>query len=97
MVSYVYRRPPTIRLPDVYLFPSGVVSWEQEGFRWRDDDANEVSATWLQDQGVQITRATATTTRLRILSVATGDPDTSGATLEYKRTQEPASEWRAVA
>lgn len=40
---------------------------EQEGFRWRDDDNNEASATWLESQDTDITRAKNTNTRLRVL------------------------------
>ena len=39
----------------------------QEGFRWRDDDDDEDEAAWLELQEVNITRAKAENTRLRII------------------------------
>ncbi len=67
---------------------------EQEGFRWRDDDGSESTATWLDSQDTSITRATATNTRLRILVDGTNDPVTSPYQLEYKLSSD--SQYRQV-
>lgn len=57
---------------------------EQEGFRFRDDDGSETTATWLANQDTNITRAKSTNTRLRLLLNATGNPDTRKYYLYYK-------------
>lgn len=67
---------------------------EQEGFRWRDDDGNETTATWLANQDTSITRAMGVNTRLRVLVNATNDPVSQGYRLEYRRN--PGSNWQAV-
>jgi len=69
-------------------------STEQEGYRWRDDDADEDEATWLADQDNDITRAKSTNTRLRTLIDATDDAPSQQATLQYRKVGDPASEWR---
>lgn len=68
------------------VFRSGTSEIEQEGFRWRDDDGSESSASWLQLQDVNIVRAASTTTRLRTLLNATDDPATAQYQLEYKKS-----------
>lgn len=70
--------------------------YEQEGYRWRDDDGSESSASWLESQDVDINRALAITTRLRIIMNATEDVPTGQMTLQYKRNDETASEWRDI-
>lgn len=57
---------------------------EQEGFRFRNDDGSETTATWLASQDTNITRAESLNTRLRILLNATGNPDTRRYYLYYK-------------
>lgn len=69
-------------------------SIEQEGFRWRADDGSESAATWLDSQDVNITRATATNTRLRLLLNATGDPPTDQYQLSFKKSSD--STWKRV-
>lgn len=69
---------------------------EQEGFRWRDDDGTEVTATWRQLQDVDDTIPKETNIRLRILVDSTGNLSSQQATLQYRRDDEAASEWRDV-
>jgi hypothetical protein len=57
---------------------------EQEGFRFRNDDGSESAATWGAAQDTNITLASNTATRIRILLNATGDPASIGAQLEYR-------------
>ena len=96
-MRFVYRLPPLIRLRHQYIFSSAVaVSWEQEGFRFRNDDGSEITATWRQVQDVNDTASIGDTIRPRILSDATGDPSGTTATLQYKRDDEPAAEWRDI-
>lgn len=75
-----------------------VVTFEQEGFRWRNDDGDEDAATWMALQDVDINTEVDTTVRLRIITNATGaaDPSTGALTLQYKRSDEPSSEWRTI-
>lgn len=60
--------------------------FEQEGFRWRDDDDNEADATWLDTQDTDITRAIETPTRLRILTdTSVGDTATASLKLQVRK------------
>ena len=61
------------------------VTLEQEGFRARNDDGNEVAATWLADQDTNFTRAKNTNTRLRMLLNATGDPPANAYRIEVRK------------
>ena len=69
---------------------------EQEGFRFRNDDGSETTATWKDNQDVNITQAKNVATRLRILTDTVNDSPTAQITLQYKRTDENANEWRNV-
>ncbi len=71
-------------------------SYEQEGYRWREDDGSETAATWIVAQDTDITRAKETNTRLRVISNATGNPATHQTTLEYRKVGDADSEWRSV-
>jgi hypothetical protein len=59
---------------------------EQEGYRFRDDDAGETAATWLANQDTAITRAKNLNTRIRALMNATSDPAAQNFRLEYKKS-----------
>lgn len=63
---------------------SAPLSVEQEGFRWRNDDGSETTATWLQAQDVDASAAKETPVRLRMLINATNDPAASHYKLQYK-------------
>jgi hypothetical protein len=67
---------------------------ELEGYRWRDDDNDEINATWLQLQDVDITRPIDTNTRLRTLVDAAGDPPTGQATLQFRKVGDAG--WETV-
>jgi hypothetical protein len=62
------------------------VQLEQEGYRWRNDDNDEINATWRQDQDTVDTVAVENNIRLRTLINATGDPDAKQFRLEYRRS-----------
>ena len=66
---------------DEYVLSASI---EQEGFRFRNDDGTEATATWKANQDVNITLAANTAVRLRMLLNATGDPASIGAQLEYR-------------
>jgi hypothetical protein len=76
--------------------PVSPVSFEQEGYRWRNDDGSESAATFRQLQDVVDAVDKAENIRLRTLLDATGDPPTVTRTLQYKRDDEPDSEYRIV-
>jgi hypothetical protein len=77
--------------------PTAVATWEQEGYRWRTDDDNEADASWLLAQDTSpLERNAGITTRLRMLLDATLDPDTVPVTIQFKRDDEAASEWRDI-
>lgn len=75
-----------------------VVTIEQEGFRFRNDDGSETTATWKDSQDATITLAAATQTRLRLILNATGDPDGINAQLEarYKPSGGAFGPWDKV-
>jgi hypothetical protein len=67
----------------------------QEGFRWRNDDGSETTATWAAAQDTNASLALATNTRLRVVLDATGDPAPTAYTLYYKKSTD--STWLPVA
>ncbi len=73
-----------------------VAASEQEGFRFRNDNGSETTATWRQSQDVDDTVGKTQTIRLRILVNATGDLPSAAYRLEYKETADAAAEWRPV-
>lgn len=70
------------------------ITIEQEGFRWRDDNGSETSASWLAAQDTNISRVKDTNTRLRVLLNASGNPDPYKYQLESKLSTD--STWTAV-
>lgn len=69
---------------------------EQEGARWRDDDDNEADATWLAAQDLNITRAKALNTRVRILKNTTLDTPSEQDKIQERKVGDPDSEWRDI-
>ena len=80
----------------IALRPGAAVSYEQEGFRFRNDNGSESAATWIAAQDTNISRGKTTNTRLRMLADATGDAPSEAATLQYRKVGDPASEWENV-
>jgi hypothetical protein len=68
---------------------------EQEGFRWRNDDGTETTATWRQLQDVDDSVYQGSNIRLRVLLNASGDPAPENYKLQYRKTSGGA--WRDVA
>lgn len=73
--------------PTIYTF-------EQEGYRWRADDAGETSANWLASQDTNITRAKGLNTRLRILVNTTGNTPSTQYRLEFRKVGD--STWTTI-
>ena len=59
--------------------------YDQEGFRWRNDDGSESAATWKENQDTNTTVAKETRLRLRILSDLDGDGRDDQLKLQYRR------------
>lgn len=74
---------------------TGAAAYEQEGYRWRDDDGSESAANWLAAQDADITRGKDITTRLRtVVDTITGDPPSGGLKLQYRKVGDAG--WRDV-
>lgn len=71
-------------LPTIYATYTPTGSLEQEGYRFRNDDGSESSATWLAAQDTDVTQPTLASTRLRMLLTTNGDPAAGNYQLEYK-------------
>lgn len=81
----------------VVQMPQSVV-YEQEGYRWRDDDGSESAATWREAQDTTTTVNIGETVRLRVLSANTGNvtPPSATATLQWRRQGDADSFWEDV-
>lgn len=65
---------------------------ELEGFRFRDDNEDENSASWLDSQDANITRGIDINTRLRLLLNVTSNPPSQPYQLEYRKKQTGGNE-----
>lgn len=70
------------------------LSYEQEGFRFRNDDGDEDGATWLAAQDTTITQPILTNTRIRVLVNATGDHASQAVKLQYRKVGDTT--WRTI-
>jgi len=69
---------------------------EQEGFRWREDDGSESTATWIAAQDTDITRPQDVTTRLRILVDADGVPNPPAQQFKIQSRKVGESVWQEI-
>lgn len=92
--SFPWSKFPVQR-PRIYLSGAGV-GIDQEGFRWRNDDGTEITATWRQAQDVNDSVNKANRIRLRVLLDADNDPDSESFQVEYRESGDPDSEYRKV-
>ena len=90
----VLRNGATTGLTYTAMPRVNVIAVTQEGFRWRNDDGSQTSATWKEAQDTNTPLALATPARLRVLLDSTGDPAPAAYTLYYKKTTD--STWLAV-
>jgi hypothetical protein len=67
---------------------------EQEGFRFRNDDGSESTATWREVQDTNDNVARVTTIRLRMLINATNDPNSQGYQIEARKAG--SLDWRKL-
>lgn len=80
----------------IALGPGDTATRDLEGYRWRNDDGSETSATWAAAQDTGVTAATGAPRRLRTIINATGDPASTQYRLQYRRQGDPATEWEDV-
>lgn len=69
-------------------------SLDQESFRFRYDDGDEGSATWIAAENTGVTMPTNTNVRIRILSNASGDLPTKRLKIQYRKVGD--TDWRDV-
>jgi hypothetical protein len=73
---------------------SGTASLEQEGYRFRNDDGSETTATWKANQDTDVNVSLNTAFRPRIIVNATNDPSSKKFLLQYRRSG--AASWKDV-
>ena len=95
------RLPQRLRTPSQWRplyqrvhVPVQVPAIIQEGFRWRNDDGSQTTATWKAAQDTNTSLALATSVRLRVLLDANVNPPPTPFTLYYKKTTD--STWLPV-
>lgn len=64
---------------------ASAASVDQEGFRFRNDDGSETTATWAASQDTNVTKPLSANLRLRMLMNATGDPAATAYTLYHQK------------
>jgi hypothetical protein len=67
---------------------------EQEGFRWRNDDADEDSATWKANQDTNVTLVGGDKARVRFAIDGTADNAPKQPQLEFRKVGD--TDWRKV-
>lgn len=77
-----------------FLQAGGALALDQEGYRWRNDDGSETTATWKAAQDTAASIAPDETTRLRMLVNATNDPASAQYKLQYRKVGDAS--WRDV-
>lgn len=75
-----------------FIINGAAATTDQEGFRFRNDDGSETTATWLADQDTNITRDKDLTTRLRFLIDSSGDLPATQYQLEWRKMGDTASD-----
>ena len=84
-------------LVTIVIPPAAVsLTYEQEGFRFRNDDGSESAASWRQTQDVDDSVGKEVNVRLRVLTDTTGDSPSVTRTLQVRRDDEATTEWRDV-
>ncbi len=69
---------------------------EVEGYRWRNDDGSETTATWRQSQDTADTVGVGVPVRLRTLVNFTGDPGSTTRTIQVRRVGDSDSNWETL-
>lgn len=71
------------------LGPAPTEPLEQEGYRWRNDDGSETTATWKAAQDTSVTLALDARARLRFVVSANSAVAAKAYTLYYKLSTDP--------
>jgi hypothetical protein len=67
---------------------------DQHSFRFRSDDDDEETATWLEEESTNITRGKNVNTRLRFLIDSLGNPTNKKFQLEFRKKGD--EEWKKL-
>ncbi len=81
----------TLVLPPAITFTA-----EVEGYRWRNDDGSETSATWRQSQDTADTVGVGVPVRLRTLVNFTGDPGSTTRTIQVRLVGDSDANWETI-
>lgn len=94
----LWREPFHFFVPErkIFFVSSAATALEQEGFRFRNDDGSETTATWAAVQDTNISAASGTRRRLRVLLNATGDPAAGQYQLEVKKSTDSDTAYRKI-
>jgi len=100
---YLYNRALTpAEIQQLYISPYSIFEaprrfWfgqiltrTQEGFRWRNDDGSETTATWKANQDTNVSFGDIDTPiRLRVLTDTSSDAPSEGVKLQYRKVGDP--------
>ena len=73
-----------------------ILAWEQDQFRFYNDDGSESAMTAIANQNVDITQPTTKQAIIRIQADTTGDQPTRQMKLQVKKTSDPDSAYQDV-
>lgn len=73
--------------------PSENYEYEQEGFRFRNDDGSETTATWRAVQDTNAIFLPQANFRLRLITDITNDPPSEGFKIQYRGNGNNPSAW----
>lgn len=96
-IKQLYAEPFGMFVPPVFRrhFTPGFPTYDQYGYRWRDDDGDEDGASWLASQDTPISRSADVTTRLRIGTDSdVADPPSQALKLQWRKAGD--TDWHDV-
>lgn len=94
-MAYVFRRPSRAFLrqrPRITVTPAPTLI--QSAFRFRNDNGDETTATWVDSENTNISLAKNTPKRIRIQTDTTGDTPSVRKKLQYRKVGDTV--WRDV-
>lgn len=91
-ITAAFAGSSTFTIGTVVLRPPVASTQEQEGYRFRNDDGSETTATYKAAQDTPATIPVSTNFRLRVIVNTTGDAPATPYNLEYRKVGDAA--WR---
>ena len=73
-----------------------ILAWDQDQYRFYNDDGSESAMTAIANQNVDITQPTTKQAFLRIQADTTGDQPTRQMKIQVKKTSDPDSAYEDV-